>query len=306
MNLDQITPQGFILALFIRDDGERFLLGSGAYQFKQDQLHFIANTYQNDIVEVQGNDGLLLAGQVRRAVAQAFDGYIGDSTVARTDIEQYRQDFLAFFRKNFFYTVVYIFNDGSAIQRRQGFIVDAPEVKELYQLFPEYHIALNFEDINYYSYEEDENGDEAYTKSAEIALTLGVQNGGLIWDATGVEWDNEGAEWEAATSGGSTTVQVNSIDAVYPVWEVVGPAHNPILSNLTTNTALTYNGTVASGQTLTVDMFKKTAFLNTTSVVSDLSGDWVYFMPGNNSTIYTTNSNTDTPTSTIYWQEVVG
>ena len=44
MNLDSITPQCFIMALFIRDDGERFLLGTGAYQFNKKQLHFAANT----------------------------------------------------------------------------------------------------------------------------------------------------------------------------------------------------------------------------------------------------------------------
>ena len=66
MELADITTKCYILTLFIRDDGERFLLGSGAYEFKQNQLHFITNTVQSDLVEVQGNDGVLLAGQVRR------------------------------------------------------------------------------------------------------------------------------------------------------------------------------------------------------------------------------------------------
>ena len=118
MNLDSIETKCFILSLFIRDDGQRFLLGSGAYEFKKDQLHFAANTFQNDIVEVQGDDGTLLAGQVRRASTQVFDGYIGDATVSKSGIEEYRRDFFAFFRKNHFYTVVYIFSDGTAIQRR--------------------------------------------------------------------------------------------------------------------------------------------------------------------------------------------
>ena len=181
MNLDQIEKKCFILALFIRDDGERFLLGSRAYEFKDKQLHFVANTYQNDIVEVQGNDGVMLAGQVRRGNAQPFDGYIGDSTVNRTDIENYRREFLKFFRKNHYYKVVYIFPDGTAIQRRNGFIVEAPEVQELYQLFPEYHIAMNFEDINYYTYEEDSEGQEIYGDSANLSVDIRA-TGGLIWE----------------------------------------------------------------------------------------------------------------------------
>lgn len=304
MNLDQIELQGFILALFIRDDGERFLLGSGAYQFNKKQLHFAANDFANDVVEVQGNDGVFLAGQVRRATTQVFDGYIGDSTVARTDIEIYRREFIKFFRKNYYYKVVYIFHDGTAIQRRQGFIVDAPEVKELYQLFPEYHIGLNFEDVNYYTYAEDEDGEEIYGKSATIPLSSGAQEGGLIWDSIGVVWDSIGAEWEEGTGGGPSTITIDSIDNVYPIWEVKGPAYNPEISILTTGTTLTYNGNITSSQTLVIDMFNKTAKLNGTSVIGNVSGDWINFAPGDNRVTYTTD-NADAIPSTIYWQEIV-
>lgn len=305
MNLDQIEKQGFILALFIRDDGERFLLGSGAYEFNEKQLHFAANSFANDIVEVQGNDGVLLAGQVRRASSQKFDGYIGDSTVPRTQIEVYRRNFIKFFRKNYYYKVVYIFHDGSAIQRRQGFIVDAPEVKEIYQLFPEYHIALNFEDVNYYTYSEDDEGQEIYGKSATIPLSAGATDGGLIWDEIGVVWDNIGAEWAEGSGGGPSTVMIDSIDYVYPVWEVKGPAMNPKISILTTNTTLTYNGNITNNQTLKIDMFNKKATLNGTSVITNVSGDWIYLQPGNNRITYTTDNN-DANESKIYWQEIVG
>ena len=288
MNLDQIETQCFILSLFIRDDGERFLLGSGVYEFEEKQLHFNANTYANDIIEVQGNDGVFLAGQVRRASTQSFDGYIGDATVNRTQIEQYRRNFLAFFRKNHYYKVIYIFNDGTAIQRRQGFIVDAPEVKELYQLFPKYHIALNFEDVNYYTYSENSEGEEIYGKSATIYLSAGTSDGGLIWDEYGVVWDNIGAEFEDTTSVGPTTVMVDSIDNVYPIWTLTGPATNPQLSILTTGTTLTYTGNITSTQTLKIDMFNKTATLNGVSVIGNISGDWVYFRAGNNRVTYTT------------------
>lgn len=195
MNLDQIETKCFILALFIRDDGERFLLGSRAYEFVDSQLHFVANSYQNDIVEVQGNDGVMLAGQVRRGTSQPFDGYIGDQTVDRSTIEQYRRDFMKFFRKNHYYKVVYVFPDGSAVQRRNGFIVEAPEVKELYQLFPQYHISMNFEDINYYVYEEDSDGEEIYGESATLKIATSA-TGGLIWEeVTESEISGEGSQF---------------------------------------------------------------------------------------------------------------
>lgn len=305
MNIDQITTQCFILALFIRDDGERFLLGSGAFCFKEKQLHFEANSYANDIIEVQGNDGVLLAGQVRRSNSQPFDGYIGDATVSKQDVENYRKNFLAFFRKNHYYKVVYIFPDGTAIQRRKGFIVDAPEVKEMFQFYPEYHIALNFEDVNYYTYSEDEEGEEIYGKSASISPSAPITEGGLVWDSVGVVWDSVGATWDGAGGGGPTTVMVESIDNVYPVWELTGPAENPQLAVNTTGTTLSYSGTVTATQTLRIDMFNKTATLNGTSVIGNVYGDWLYFAPGNNRVVYVTD-NADSDPSTIYWQEIVG
>ena len=304
MNLDQITTQPFILALFIRDDAERFLLGSGAYEFKNTQAHFIANSYMNDIVEVQGDDGIFLAGQVRRPNTQPFDGYIGDASVCKNNTEQYRRAFLAFFRKDHYYTVVYVFPNGTAVQRRKGFIVDAPQVKELYQYYPEYHVGLNFEDINYYSYAEDDEGHEIYGKSATISVSAGSPYGGLVWDAEGATWDSVGAIWEPG-GGGPTTLMIESIDNVYPVWSLTGPAVNPQLAVLTTGTTITYNGTVTSSQTLVVDMTNKTATLNGTSVIGNISGDWIYFKPGNNRVTYTV-SNVDANYSTIEWQEIVG
>lgn len=181
MAVKDVESKCWILALFVRDDGERFLLGDGKYEFTEEQMHFAANVMANDVVEVQGNDGYMLAGQVRRPDTQSFDGYIGDSSTSKTEVEACRQAFFKFFRKNFFYKVIYIFSDGSAIQRKRGFLVDAPVAQELYQIYPKYHVALNFEDINYYYYDENADGDEIYGKSATISLNSTEQTGGLVW-----------------------------------------------------------------------------------------------------------------------------
>lgn len=160
--LTTIAPQCWILALFIRDDGERFLLGDGAYIFTQKQQHFSADNLVNDTVEIQGGNGILLAGQVRRATKQSFKGYIGDGSTGKTSTETYRRTFINYFSDNHFYKVIYIAPDGTAICRKRGFLVSAPEVQELYQVQPEYNVELNFEDVNYYSYAEDANGDEIF------------------------------------------------------------------------------------------------------------------------------------------------
>lgn len=195
MNLSDITTKPWILALFKRDDGERFLLGDGYYDFKDSLQHFQPNTMANDIVELQGTDGQLLAGQVRRGASQSFDGIIGDGTTTKKVVEERRRDFLMFFRKKHFYTVIYIFCDGTAIKRERGYLVDAPSVPEIRQLAPSYHVALNFENVNYYEYREDSDGNEIYSNTRNVVIST-LMTGGLIWDNLGavseaLQWANE-------------------------------------------------------------------------------------------------------------------
>lgn len=302
--IQSITPTNFILALIERDDGVRMLLGSDPFSFSEDQAHFSRNDFVNDIVEIQGGDGTLLAGQVRRASAQEFEGFVGDGSSTKQEVEDYRRQFFKFFRKNYYYRVIYIFSDGTAIQRRRGYIVDAPEIKELYQFIPEWRIALNFEDVNYYQYAEAPDGSEIFGNSA-VLTSSAVQGGGLVWDEYGVEWDAIGAIWEEGSSGASNIVTTDSVDNVYPTWTVTGPAQNPVLENITLGKTIRYAGNVTATQTLVVDMERKTALLNGTSVVGNLSGNWISLGPGNNRMSYTTD-NADAPNCTIGWQEVVG
>lgn len=217
--LADITAQNWILALFIRDDGERFLLGTGAYEFKKSLQHFQPNTYANDVIELQGTDGQLLAGQVRRTAPQSFDGYIADQTINQTETENRRRAFLMFFRKKHFYTVAYILPNGTAIQRRRGYITDAPAVAEMVQRWPEYHVALNFEDPNYYEYAEDEDGNPIYAHEVELALA-GASVGGLVWDEDGVVWDG-GIDWRTLqTVQGSFINLDNALDIRAPLSSV--------------------------------------------------------------------------------------
>lgn len=202
-----VNERNWILTLFIRDDGERFLLGDGAYEFKDTQKHFTAPTVENDTVEVQGNDGIMLAGQVRRPNTQEFDGFVGDATATKEEIEEKRKAFLGFFLTRHTYTAIYIFENGKAIQRRGGFIVDAPEVKELWQIHPEYHVALNFEDINYYNYAENEEGQEIFANIYKLINTRAT-SGGLVWDEIGVVWDD-------LTAGGKNLFNKNTTDCFY-------------------------------------------------------------------------------------------
>ena len=303
MNLADITTKCYILALIIRDDGERLLLGDGAYEFKDTQQHFQPNTYANDVVELQGTDGQMLAGQVRRTATQTFSGYIGDATFSQQAVESARRDFMMFFRKQHFYTAVYIFKDGTAIQRKRGYIVNAPSVPELWQKFPEWSIGLNFEDPNYYEYAENNLGEEIYAHIQSIAIATAI-SGGLVWDAIGATWDSIGAIWEAGGSGGITTVTVDGVDSAEPIWTVTGPATNPTLTNITTGQTIEWTGTVPSGQTLIVNMDEMTASLEGANVFQFITGTWVTLQAGNNRISY--DAQGATGPSTLSWNGVVG
>lgn len=301
MKLEDITRKCYILALIIRDDGERLLLGDGFYEFKESHQNFIANTYVNDVVELQGTDGQLLAGQIRRSAAQPFDGYIGDASANRQEIEEHRKNFFLFFRKNHYYKAVYIFPDGTAIQRKRGYITDAPSSPELYEDAPEYHIALNFEDPNYYEYAEDTDGEEIFANIVDIAITA-TAAGGLVWTTTGANATTTGYEWESGEGGGPATLTIDGVDEAHPTWTIVGPATNPSITNITTAQTLTWTGIVPEGQTLTINTDEQTADLAGANVFENISGDWLDLVPGNNSLSYTAQG-TEAP-STLSWNGV--
>ena len=183
MNLNQIDTKNFIMALFKRDDGERFLLGTGLYEFKDGLQHFQPNIIANDVVEKQGANGQLLAGQVARSASQPFVGFIGDNTTTRSQTEIARRQFFRFFQPNYFYTVIYILPTGEAIQRKNGYLTEAPSVPEMIERFPEYRVALAFEDLNYYTYDEDNAGNEIYAQVYQLEPESQL-TGGLVWEST--------------------------------------------------------------------------------------------------------------------------
>lgn len=212
MSVVSVRARSFILALFIRDDGERFLLGDNGYDFIDSQLHFSANTIENDEVEKQGADGTMLAGQVRRASVQTFDGYVGDATTPKEEIEQMRREFIAFFAKDHHFRVIYVDCNRNAWQRKGGYLVDAPEVKELWQIHPEYHVGLNFEDVNYYEYDENAEGQEILANIMKVPISSAVE-GGLVWDEDGAVSEDATVVYDGDTATASGT-SITISDAV--------------------------------------------------------------------------------------------
>lgn len=300
MAISGVNPKCYILALFVRDDGARFLLGDDPFEFKDNQLHFQQNTMANDVVEVQGNDGYLLAGQVRRPGTQVFDGYVCNGTNSKKEVEVKRRSFLQFFRRSHFYKVIYVFPNGTAIQRKQGFLVDDPTVQELYQQYPEYHVALNFEDVNYYTYEEDDQGHEIYAKEAIISLARGGATGGLIWDNYGVIWEGS---WSLPLSISGVQFQIlNNAGARAPIdnVELYGDTYQQTYSgkNLLRNT---FNSpSTVSGVTFTKNPDGTITASGTATAGINFYPNGNVFYPISEGT-YTLSDGLTNPTGTTYF-----
>lgn len=292
--------------MMIRDDGERLLLGEAPFEFKEEQMHFSANSYENDIISVQGSDGYLLTGQVRRPSTQSFDGFVGDASNTKVQIESARRSFFQFFQKNHYYKVVYILPSGEAIARGEGFIVDAPEVQEFWQIHPEYHVALNFENTIYYLYEEDESGNETMKLRELVASQRSASSGGWVWDAVGGTWDGVGGIWEDSTTETNyNSIPVGSISETFPVWRISN-SENPTLTSLTTGQSISYSGTISENSTLIIDMEAQTARLDGNSVIGLISGNWIKLQPGQNIlTLFQDNLSSES-SSLIQYREIVG
>lgn len=297
-----LNAKCYIIALFIRDDGERLRLGDGVYEFIEKQLHFAADKISNTTVDVQGGNGVLLAGQVRRSSTQTFKGYVGDSGMSKVEVQTARREFINFFREQHYFEVIYVMPDGSAIKRQRGFLVNAPEVKDIRQMEPQYSVGLSFEDVNYYRYNEDDEGNELYGQEALLPL-YNAPTGGFDWDEQGLIWDELGAV-SLPGVGGTAEINIESTDFVYPIWTVHGLANNPSLENLTTGQKITYNGRVAPGQILEIDMLNQTANLGGVNVLNRVSGDWLSFVPGINRVNFKAD-NDNAGESTIKWAEIV-
>ncbi len=138
------------------------------------------------------------------------------------------------------------------------------------------------------------------TNSTTMPAILSVE---LLQSVGGGEtWDNIGAVWEEGV-GGVQTINVETTQTTYPVWTVTGPCSNPTLQNDTTDTIASFDGMIASGQTLTVNFADNTAYLDSAPVAKYVSG-YVSLAPGENVIGFNSDGGS-TQTSTISWDNII-
>lgn len=291
---------------FIRDDGERLAINGASGLVSQATDDWMpAKTLRTSSFTYADADGGQMVKQHYDPWPITFSGYIVRPTTATTTAT--RNELLRYFTTNHYFTAIFTDCDGVDMSAPSGWISSAPEVtlRGKQERHPKFSLELTFGDPYLYEYAEDKNGNPTYANSIEVpkfeqkATAVGYMysGAGYIYYAGGYEYTGKINQ--------VPTINVNSTQPVAPIWTVTGQAANPTITNLTTNTSMSYNGTIASGQTLVVDCLNQTAMIGTADVSRFLSGDWLTLAVGSNKLRYETTSQSDTKNSKLSWNGVI-
>lgn len=292
---------------FRRDDGRRLKIGgwSTFIDGATDDL-FPVKALRSSTFNYAGADGGQMVKQFYEPWTIKFSGYIHRAGGALADM-QARQEFLSFFERGRYFTAVFTDCYGRQSQIREGWLSTAPQttLRSKLERGQTWGVELTFGDPYLYEYAEDDDGNIIYAHSIDVPVyKQAVSSAGYIYTSAGYIYGAKGYASMGAVDA-TPSVYIDSIIPVQPVWTVTGLAVNPSLRNVSTNTQMTYNGTVARGQTLTVDTLNRTAFLGTANVTSNMTGSWVGLVSGVNRLRYIISSGTATK-STLSWNGVIG
>lgn len=290
----------FYIKKFIRSDGTQFSLDKNEIYLDEDNNLLIRPDPDTTAVAYTEANGAEMIRQQNHTYSQEINGLIVPKATPYWDLVT---EMTAFFRINYTYKIIYARKNGKL------FAVDGAWISEAIQVPPqpqenysEWHITFEVGREAWREYAEDASGNEIFANSVTLPLLSGA-SGGEVWDDVGLVADDVGEVWEIG-EGGIQEVNIASSQTIYPVWVVTGEAVNPMLQNNTTDTIAQYNGTVAAGQTLTVDFESGTAYLDGALVTRNVSGI-VSFNPGLNSVGFNDDSGTATE-SVIKWNNTIG
>lgn len=284
---------------FIRDDGETLSFdGEEIYLAEKNTLLVRANP-ATTAVEYTESDGGEMIRQRNATYTQTINGLIVPKTSTYWDLETRLS---LFFKINHTYKIIYVKKDGSMFAISDAWISMGLQIVPVpHETYSEWSIDFTIGNNGWREYSENESGQEIYANTVVLPL-ISAASGGEIWDSVGLVADSVGEEWESG-HGGVQTVNIASTQTIYPVWVVEGPCVNPKLQNNTTDTIAEFNGTVASGQTLTVDFEAGTAYLDSALVTRYVAGI-VSFAPGENVAGFNSDGGS-TQESTISWNNII-
>ena len=290
-------------------DGESIVFGEYPFLFSQSMSFFSPAAMRETVLEYAGYDGGEPVAQHKGIRPLDVIGIIEAKQrdqywTARTALSQ-------FFTTSedgtpTIYKAVFIKADGTMFAAQKCWL--SPNDVSITSLYEhrdaKFSLSLRFGDPYFYEYSEDEAGDEIMSNIITLPL-LTANAGGSSHDSVGAIYDSVGKVYEAG-SGGVQTIVVDSIRNVYPIWTVYGSSVNPSLVSNTTGGTLSYTGTLNSGDILVVDMAAQTAKLNGAAVTANVSGDWIYLKPGQNSIGYNSSSASGLgEQSTVTWNGII-
>lgn len=284
---------------FIRDDGETLEFdGVNLYLDKSNDLLHRPNPNTTSI-NYTGADGGEMIRQQANIYDQPINGLLIPATSTYWDLTS---TLSLFFKLNHTYKIIYARKDGTLFSISGAWISMGLQIKPVpYEEYSKWSITFSIGNVVWSEYAENSEGKEIYSNTVTLPL-LTANAGGEIWDSVGLVSDNVGEEWEAG-SGGVQTVNISSTQEIYPVWIVEGPCVNPTLQNNTTDAVASYDGTLASGQTLTVDFAEGVAYVNNALATKYVSG-YLSLRPGNNIIGFNSDGGA-TQTSTISWNNAI-
>lgn len=290
---------------FIRDDGERLALTMASGFMDAANTDWLpAKALRTSTFTYSGADGGQMVAQNYDPWQIKFSGFLKRTTPS--SVWEIRHKFLTFFAKQHTYKAVFTRCDGSDMAVMGGWISTAPEIVLVDKLehIQNYSITLTFGDPYLYSYAEDSQGNQIYSKSVEISRAVSETMNGYRYSNGGYVYYGGGYVYYGARRT-DTTVFIDSVIEIAPVWRVFGPAKNPTLLNNTTNKQISYKGTIRDGQVLVVDCQNQTATIDTANVAKNINGEWMVLASGDNTVDYQTD-NIDAPACKVEWNEVLG
>lgn len=284
---------------FIRDDGETLSFDGEEVYLAENNKLLVRPDPNTTAVTYTEADG----GEMIRQQASTYDQDVKGLIVPKTtEYWTLATRLSLFFKLNYTYKLIYVKKDGAMFAITGAWISDGLQILPVpHEDYSEWSVGFTIGDVAWTEYAENSQGEEIYSNTVQISL-ITANAGGEIWDSVGLVSDNIGEEWEAG-AGGVQTVNIASTQPIYPIWVVKGPCSNPVLQNNTTDTVASYDGMVASGQTLTVDFASGVAHLDTALATRDVSG-LVSFNPGDNIVGFNSDGG-DTQYSTISWNNTI-
>ena len=289
----------FYIKKFIRDDDETLSFDGEEIYLAQDNTLLVRPDPSTTAVNYTEADGGEMIRQQNATYEQPINGLIIPKTTSYWDLAS---KLGLFFQINHNYKIVYLKKDGTMFSTNGAWISSGLQIVPVpNEEYSAWSITMTIGDTGWTEYDEDSQGQEIYAHTVTLPL-LTAAAGGEIWDSVGLVSDEVGEEWESG-AGGPQTINIASTQKIYPVWVVEGPCVNPRLQNNTTDTNAAFTGTVASGQTLTVNFAEGTAHLDTALVTRYISGS-IALTPGDNLVGFGSDGGA-TETSTISWNNII-